>query len=70
MSSSKELFFITSNENKLAEVRAILGATVPLSSHSLDLAEIQGSIEDISRDKSRRAAELVRTHLRTNDFFA
>ncbi|KAL8673666.1 MAG: hypothetical protein Q9168_001921 [Polycauliona sp. 1 TL-2023] len=54
-----ELVFITSNSNKLAEVQAILGDTVPLRSRSLDLPEIQGTIEDISKDKCRRAADLV-----------
>ena len=55
-----ELNFITSNPNKLSEVKAILGDTVPLKSQSLDLTEIQGSIEDISRDKCTRAANIVR----------
>ncbi|KAL8755426.1 MAG: hypothetical protein Q9199_003649 [Rusavskia elegans] len=54
-----ELNFITGNSNKLAEVQAILGDIVPLRSRSLDLVEIQGTIEDISKDKCRRAADLV-----------
>ena len=56
----KELHFITSNANKLAEVKAILGDLVPLTTQSLDLTEIQGSIEEISKDKCRRAAAIVR----------
>ena len=55
----KELHFITGNKNKLAEVQAILGAVIPLKSQSLDLVEIQGSIEEISKDKCRRAAAEV-----------
>ena len=55
----KELNFITGNKNKLAEVKAILGDTVTLRSQSLDLVEIQGTIEEISTDKCRRAAEMV-----------
>jgi inosine triphosphate pyrophosphatase len=55
----KDLNFITSNANKLAEVRAILGHIIPLRSQSLDITEIQGTIEDISKDKCRRAAEIV-----------
>jgi len=55
----KDLNFITSNTNKLAEVHAILGHIIPLRSQSLDITEIQGTIEDISRDKCRRAAEIV-----------
>ena len=55
----KELKFITGNVNKLIEVQDILGDVVHLTSQSLDLAEIQGTMEDISIDKCRRAAELV-----------
>ena len=55
----KKLNFITGNKNKLAEVKAILGDTVDLHSQSLDLVEIQGTIEEISKDKCRRAAEAV-----------
>ncbi|KAL8739281.1 MAG: hypothetical protein Q9181_000011 [Wetmoreana brouardii] len=54
-----ELHFITSNRNKLAEVQAILGDLVPLKPRSLDLIEIQGTIEEISKDKCRRAAAIV-----------
>ncbi len=56
----KELIFVTGNKNKLAEVQAILGGVIPLKSQSLDLTEIQGTIEEISKDKCRRAAQLVR----------
>ena len=56
----KELNFVTGNKNKLAEVQAILGEIIPLSNQSLDLKEIQGTIEEISKDKCRRAAEIVR----------
>jgi inosine triphosphate pyrophosphatase len=55
----KQLNFITGNKNKLAEVKAILGDTVDLRSQALDLVEIQGTIEEISADKCRRAAEAV-----------
>lgn len=55
----KQLNFITGNKNKLTEVKAILGNVVDLQSQSLDLVEIQGTIEEISADKCRRAAEAV-----------
>ncbi|KAL9043113.1 MAG: hypothetical protein Q9180_000099 [Flavoplaca navasiana] len=55
----KELIFITGNNNKLAEVQAILGDVVPLRSRSLEQVEIQGTTEDISKDKCRQAADLV-----------
>lgn len=56
----KQLNFITGNKNKLSVVKAILGDTVSLQSQSLDLVEIQGTIEEISVDKCRRAADAVR----------
>lgn len=55
----KELKFITSNKNKLIEAQAILGDVVHLQSQALDLVEIQGTIEEVSTDKGRRAAEMV-----------
>ncbi|CAF9924151.1 MAG: nucleoside triphosphate pyrophosphohydrolase ham1 [Alectoria fallacina] len=63
----EQLNFITGNPNKLAEVKAILGDVVPLQSQSLDLTEIQGTIEDISKDKCRRAAALIGGSVLTED---
>ena len=56
----KQLNFITGNKNKLSVVKAILGDTVNLQSQSLNLVEIQGTIEQISADKCRTAADAVR----------
>ncbi|KAI9746519.1 MAG: nucleoside triphosphate pyrophosphohydrolase ham1 [Claussenomyces sp. TS43310] len=53
------LNFITGNANKLIEVNAILGDTVDLRSQALDLVEIQGTIEEVSADKCRRAAAAI-----------
>ena len=55
----EQLNFITGNKSKLAEVKAILGDVVVLQSQSLDLTEIQSTIEEISKDKCRRAAGIV-----------
>jgi inosine triphosphate pyrophosphatase len=55
----KELIFVTGNAKKLEEVQAILGDTVDLKNHNLDLEELQGTIEEISKAKCRRAAEIV-----------
>jgi inosine triphosphate pyrophosphatase len=56
------LIFVTGNANKLAEVKAILADSVPcLENKALDLPELQGTIEDITLDKARRAAEEVCT---------
>ena len=61
----KELNFITGNKNKLKEVQAILSQTpVKLQSQPLDLPEMQGTIEEITKDKCRRAADIVRSLLR------
>lgn len=56
------LNFITGNANKLKEVRAILGDVAGLELQSRDVAgaEIQGSIEEVARDKCTRAAAAVR----------
>lgn len=51
--------FITGNANKLVEARAILGGVVDLRSRPLDLVETQGTIDEISADKCRRAAAVV-----------
>jgi inosine triphosphate pyrophosphatase len=55
----KQLNFITGSKHKLTESKAILGDIVDLQSQALDLPEIQGTIEEISLDKCRRAAEAV-----------
>ncbi|TVY81011.1 Inosine triphosphate pyrophosphatase [Lachnellula suecica] len=59
MAPPKQLFFITGNQNKLIEAKAILGDVIDLQTKALDLVEIQGTIEEISLDKCRRAAEAV-----------
>ncbi len=55
------LNFITGNANKLAEVQAILGEVrnLTLQSRNVEGAEIQGTIEEVARDKCSRAAEVV-----------
>jgi inosine triphosphate pyrophosphatase len=56
----QELNFITGNKNKLLEVQAILNGVVELKSQSLELVEIQGTIKEVTTDKCRRAAHIVR----------
>lgn len=56
---SRKIVFVTGNVGKLAEVQAILGDTIDMENQSVDLVEIQGSIEEVTRDKCRRAAETV-----------
>ena len=46
----KTVTFVTGNENKLREVRAILGEDAPfaLEARAVDLPELQGEPEDIA----------------------
>jgi inosine triphosphate pyrophosphatase len=60
MKSLLNLVFVTGNSYKLNEVRNILGDAAELESVDLDLPEIQGTIEEIAKDKCHRAAEVVR----------
>lgn len=51
--------FVTGNANKLREVKAILEPAIEVRSNPLDVEEVQGSIEEVTQSKCRRAAELV-----------
>lgn len=53
---SRPVTFVTGNAKKLEEVRSILGQSIPFQSLKLDLPELQGEPEDISKDKARLAA--------------
>nr|DAD36957.1 TPA_asm: hypothetical protein HUJ06_007598 [Nelumbo nucifera] len=49
--------FVTGNAKKLEEVRAILGQSIPFHSLKLDIPELQGEPEEISKEKARLAAK-------------
>ncbi|CAH9071933.1 unnamed protein product [Cuscuta europaea] len=51
--------FVTGNAKKLEEVRAILGGSIPFQSLKLELPELQGEPEEISKEKARLAAKEV-----------
>ena len=51
--------FITGNANKLSEVKAILEPAIRVNSQAIDVEEIQGSIEEVTQAKCRKAAEVV-----------
>lgn len=55
----KPVTFVTGNPKKLEEVKAILGQSIPFQSLKLDLPELQGEPEDISKEKARLAATQV-----------
>jgi len=55
-----EINFITGNRNKIAEVEKILDGIIKVQSRQIEeIPEIQGTSEEIARDKCRRAAEAV-----------
>lgn len=51
--------FITGNANKLGEVRTILEPAIRVESQAIDIEEIQGTIEEVTEAKCRKAAEAV-----------
>ncbi|KXZ50041.1 hypothetical protein GPECTOR_18g21 [Gonium pectorale] len=63
MATPSKIHFATGNKKKLEEVTAILqaGAALPfeVAAAKLDLPELQGEPEEISKEKCRIAAKLV-----------
>eukprot|EP00270_Netrium_digitus_P021832 TRINITY_DN9584_c0_g1_i1.p1 TRINITY_DN9584_c0_g1~~TRINITY_DN9584_c0_g1_i1.p1 ORF type:complete len:214 (-),score=50.12 TRINITY_DN9584_c0_g1_i1:118-699(-) len=59
VSAMKAVTFVTGNSKKLEEVVAILGPKTPLKSQKLDLPELQGEPEEISKEKARIAAKEI-----------
>ncbi|KAJ5595303.1 uncharacterized protein N7459_001511 [Penicillium hispanicum] len=55
----KRCTFVTGNPNKVIEVNAILGDAIAVQPLALDIPEIQGTLEEIARDKCRRAAQII-----------
>eukprot|EP00274_Cyanoptyche_gloeocystis_P008411 CAMPEP_0196659152 /NCGR_PEP_ID=MMETSP1086-20130531/33400_1 /TAXON_ID=77921 /ORGANISM="Cyanoptyche gloeocystis , Strain SAG4.97" /LENGTH=187 /DNA_ID=CAMNT_0041993013 /DNA_START=100 /DNA_END=663 /DNA_ORIENTATION=- len=51
--------FVTGNKKKLEEVVAIIGDSIPMISKKIDLPELQGEPEEISKGKCRLAAKEV-----------
>ncbi|KAK8577734.1 hypothetical protein V6N13_028000 [Hibiscus sabdariffa] len=56
---SRPVTFVTGNAKKLEEVKTILGQSIPFQSLKLDLPELQGEPEEISKEKARLAARQV-----------
>ncbi|RJE22140.1 hypothetical protein PHISCL_05537 [Aspergillus sclerotialis] len=67
MPALTKLNFITGNKNKLAEVRAILGNVIEVDNQAVEVPEIQGTIEEIAKEKCRRAAEAINGPALTED---
>jgi inosine/xanthosine triphosphate pyrophosphatase family protein len=57
----RSITFVTGNKKKLEEVIAILGSSLPynLQSTKLDLPELQGEPEEVSKSKCKLAAEML-----------
>ncbi|KAM0324208.1 hypothetical protein ACHAQA_008402 [Verticillium albo-atrum] len=51
--------FITGNANKLREVKAILEPSITVQSQAIDLEEVQGTVEEVTEAKCRKAADTV-----------
>jgi inosine triphosphate pyrophosphatase len=47
------------SSNILPQVQAILAGVIELRNQNVDLVEIQGTVEEVTTDKARRAAEVV-----------
>ncbi|KAJ5150529.1 Ham1-like protein, partial [Penicillium coprophilum] len=62
-----KLNFITGNQNKLREVRDILGQVIEVDNQEVDIPEIQGTIEEIAKEKAKRAAEAINGPALTED---
>ncbi|PSR78325.1 hypothetical protein PHLCEN_2v7447 [Hermanssonia centrifuga] len=66
--ASTPLVFVTGNAMKLQEARAILlDAKVEITSQDLDVPELQGTTQEIAREKCRRAAEILQGPCITED---
>ncbi|KAI9219087.1 inosine triphosphate pyrophosphatase [Blastocladiella britannica] len=61
------LTFVTGNQNKLREVQAILGDSIAIVSHKLDLPEYQGDARSVSAEKCKLAAKLLNRPVITED---
>jgi len=57
--SRRPVTFVTGNAKKLAEVQKIVGDSIALVNRKIDLPELQGSPEDVSREKCKLAAKEV-----------
>ncbi|KAJ5855710.1 uncharacterized protein N7529_009654 [Penicillium soppii] len=63
----QKLNFITGNKNKLLEVRAILGNVIEVDSQAIDVPEIQGTVEEIAKEKAKCAAKAINGPVLTED---
>ncbi|KAG0166040.1 nucleoside triphosphate pyrophosphohydrolase ham1 [Apophysomyces sp. BC1034] len=67
MASLRKVVFVTGNKNKLVEVQQILAGTIDVESHKVDLPELQGTSQDIAKQKCKLAAETLNGPCITED---
>lgn len=68
MNKLKNLIFVTGNSNKLKEVQSILGDHIPnIQSAKIDLPEIQGDPEEITKHKAKYASKLLNSSVLIED---
>ncbi|EKX73236.1 conserved hypothetical protein [Theileria equi strain WA] len=65
--SKKQLVFCTSNQEKVKDLQHILGEDFLVVNVSIDLAEIQGSPEEITLAKAKEAYRLLKKPLIVED---
>lgn len=51
--------FVTGNANKLREVKHILEPAITVNSQNVDLPELQGTVEEVTLEKCRVAAQKI-----------
>ncbi|KAM0813467.1 putative Inosine triphosphatase [Seiridium cardinale] len=59
MATPPTVNFITGNANKLREVKHILEPAITVNSQNVDLPELQGSVEEVTLEKCRVAAQKI-----------
>lgn len=63
----RTITFVTGNPGKLREVVRIVGDSLPMTSHDVDLPELQGDPADISKEKCRLAADAIKGPVMVED---
>ncbi|KAL2753931.1 hypothetical protein ACRALDRAFT_2043057 [Sodiomyces alcalophilus JCM 7366] len=59
MATTPVVNFITGNAGKLREVKAILEPAITVLNESIDIEELQGTVEEVTKAKCRKAAETI-----------
>jgi inosine/xanthosine triphosphate pyrophosphatase family protein len=60
-----KIVFVSSSAQKISDVRYYLGDAVEIESAEIDLPELQGTVEEIAKDKCRKAANTASTLMKS-----